>query len=188
MRSASAGKTSSLPFVLPIPTERHLTSFSTAPTPSASRKPSKKLLLLADGYVAIKCVINRLRQTFLVLEKPTRVVEWGKWCDCGDYIELDSNLFPDLTWDDDPIEVEIIIKKEEMITVTIIICITVLLIVAIICYKEYKLSNGSNFERIESKLNSLDIALRCNDRIIGNLADSIREFKEEMQNEHRTSK
>ena len=50
---------------------------------------------------------------FIVLEKPTRVEEWGKWCDCGDYIELDSNLFPDLTWDSDPEEVEIIIKRKK---------------------------------------------------------------------------
>ena len=66
-----------------------------------------------------------------------------------------------------------------MITITIIICITVILIVAIVCYKEYKMSNGSNVERIESKLNSLDIVLRCNDRTLGNLADSFRKFKED---------
>lgn len=75
-----------------------------------------------------------------------------------------------------------------MITVTIIICLTLIFIVAIICYKEYKMSNGSNFERIESKLNSLDIVLRCNDRTLGNLADSFRKFKEEKQNDNRTSK
>lgn len=40
------------------------------------------------------------------------------------------------------------------------------------------MSNGSNLERIESKLNSLDIVLRCNDRTLGNLADSFRKFKE----------
>lgn len=50
---------------------------------------------------------------FIVLEKPTRVEEWGKWCDCGDYIELDSTLFPDITWDSDPLEVEIIIKRKK---------------------------------------------------------------------------
>lgn len=60
-----------------------------------------------------------------------------------------------------------------MITITIIICITVILIVAIVCYKEYKMNNGSNLERIESKLNSLDIVLQCNDRTLGNLAESI---------------
>ena len=50
------------------------------------------------------------------------------------------------------------------------------------------MSNGSNLERIESKLNSLDIVLRCNDRTLGNLADSFRKFKEEKQNDNRTSK
>lgn len=75
-----------------------------------------------------------------------------------------------------------------MITITIIICLTVIIIVAIICYKEYKINNGSNLERIESKLNSLDIVLQCNDRTLGNLADSFRKFKEEKQNDNRTSK
>lgn len=74
-----------------------------------------------------------------------------------------------------------------MITVTIIICLTVILIVAIICYKEYRLGNGSNL-RIESKLNSLEIELQCNDRILGNLADSIRKFKEEIRNDNGASK
>ena len=73
-----------------------------------------------------------------------------------------------------------------MITITIIICITVILIVAIICYKEYKLSNGSNLSRIESKLNSLDIELQCNDRILGNLADSISYISKERQNKVKT--
>ena len=75
-----------------------------------------------------------------------------------------------------------------MITITIIICLTVIIIVAIICYKEYKINNGSNLERIESKLNSLDMVLQCNDRTLGNLADSFRKFKEEKQNDNRTSK
>ena len=73
-----------------------------------------------------------------------------------------------------------------MITITIIICITAILIVAIICYKEYKMSNGSNLERIESKLNSLDIVLQCNDRILGNLADSISYISKESQNKVKT--
>lgn len=75
-----------------------------------------------------------------------------------------------------------------MITITIIICLTVILIVAIICYKEYRLRNGSNLDRIESKLRSLNIELLCNDRILGNLADSIRELKKEIRNDDRTSK
>lgn len=67
-----------------------------------------------------------------------------------------------------------------MITITIIICITVILIVAIVCYKEYRTNNGSNLERIESKLNSLEIELQCNDSILCNLADSISELKDKM--------
>lgn len=75
-----------------------------------------------------------------------------------------------------------------MITITIIICLTVILIVAIICYKEYRLENSSDLNRIESELKSLRLDLELNDRILGNLSDSIREFKEEIQNENRTSK
>ena len=33
--------------------------------------------------------------------------------DCASFLPLDKNLFPDLTWDDDPIEVEIIIKRKK---------------------------------------------------------------------------
>ena len=75
-----------------------------------------------------------------------------------------------------------------MITVTIVIYLTVIIIVAIICYKEYKLRNGSNLERIESKLYSLNLEFQCNDRILGNLADSIRELKNEIRNDNRDSK
>lgn len=75
-----------------------------------------------------------------------------------------------------------------MITVTIIICITVILIVAIICYKEYKLSNKNSFNEIKDELRLLHTELEVNDRILGNLADSFRKFKEEKQNDNRTSK
>lgn len=64
-------------------------------------------------------------------------------------------------------------KKEEMITITIIICITVILIVAMMCYKEYKLSNGSNLSRIETELRQMRSELEINDRILGKLTDSI---------------
>lgn len=68
-----------------------------------------------SGWVCRDKVCNKpfTSDLFFVLEKPTRVVEWGKWCDCGDYIELDSNLFPDLTWESDPEPVEIIIKRKK---------------------------------------------------------------------------
>lgn len=68
-----------------------------------------------SGWVCRDKVCNKpfTSDLFFVLEKPTRVLEWGKWSDCGDYIELDSNLFPDLTWESDPQEVEIIIKRKK---------------------------------------------------------------------------
>lgn len=60
-----------------------------------------------------------------------------------------------------------------MITITIIICITVILIVAIICYKEYKMSNDSNLSRIETELLQIKSELKTNGIILSNLADSI---------------
>lgn len=73
-----------------------------------------------------------------------------------------------------------------MITVTIIICLTVILIVAIICYKEYKLSNGSNLSRIETELRLLRSEFETNDRILGNLAGSISYISKESQSKVET--
>lgn len=75
-----------------------------------------------------------------------------------------------------------------MITMTIIICITVILIVAMTCYSMYKLSNGSNLSRIETELRQIKSELNLNDRILSNLADLFRKFKEEKQNDNKTSK
>ena len=41
------------------------------------------------------------------------------------------------------------------------------------CYKEYKLSNGSNLSRIETELRQMRSELEINDRILGKLTDSI---------------
>ena len=60
-----------------------------------------------------------------------------------------------------------------MITVTIIICLTVILIVAIMCYKEYKLINNDSFNEIKTELRQLNTELEVNDRILSNLAESI---------------
>lgn len=49
---------------------------------------------------------------FLAMEKPKRDEGWEAWADLGDFIALNPELFPDLTWDDDPIEVELIIKRK----------------------------------------------------------------------------
>lgn len=50
---------------------------------------------------------------FLAMEKPKRDEGMGIWYDLGKYIPLNTELFPDLTWDDDPLEVEIIIKRKK---------------------------------------------------------------------------
>lgn len=78
-------------------------------------KQEKDADTVISGWVCRDKVRNEpfTSDLFIVLEKPTRVEEWGKWCNCGDYIELDSNLFPDLTWDDRPEPVEIIIKRKK---------------------------------------------------------------------------
>lgn len=60
-----------------------------------------------------------------------------------------------------------------MITITIIICLTVIFIIAIICYKEYKLSNNCRFVTIECDLKSLSHKLELNNSILESLADSI---------------
>lgn len=46
-------------------------------------------------------------------------------------------------------------------------------IVAIVCYKEYKLSNNKGYERIEIELKLLNSALCLRDRTLGNFAESI---------------
>lgn len=48
----------------------------------------------------------------LAMKKPTRVEEYGLWSEMGNHINLDTNLFLDLTWDDDPELVEIILKRK----------------------------------------------------------------------------
>ena len=73
-----------------------------------------------------------------------------------------------------------------MITITIIICITVILIVAIICYKEYKMSNGSNLSRIETELRQMRSELEINGLILGKLAESILYISKESQKKVKT--
>lgn len=46
-------------------------------------------------------------ELYLYNEKPERYNDSGVWCACGICSKSDNNLFPGLTWEDDPIEVEI---------------------------------------------------------------------------------
>ena len=73
-----------------------------------------------------------------------------------------------------------------MITITIIICLTVILIVAIICYKEYKISNDSNLSRIETELRQMRSEFEINGRIPGKLAESISYISKKSQDKVKT--
>ena len=77
-------------------------------------------------------------------------------------------------------------KISKMVTITIIICITVILIVAIICYKEYKISNDSNLSRIETELRQMRLELGINGRILSKLAESILYISKESQSKVKT--
>lgn len=50
---------------------------------------------------------------FLAMEKPKRNEGMGMWYDLGKYIPLNTDLFPDLTWSDEPQEVELVIKRKK---------------------------------------------------------------------------
>lgn len=50
----------------------------------------------------------RTQSGYQIGDKP----DWWE-SDCASFLPLDKNLFPDLTWDDDPIEVEIVIKRKK---------------------------------------------------------------------------
>lgn len=47
----------------------------------------------------------------VAMEKPERDQEMGCWVYMGYFIPLKTELYPDLTWDDEPVEVEILVKK-----------------------------------------------------------------------------
>lgn len=72
-----------------------------------------------DAEAVIQGWVARASDGHLVLfkRKPDREIYMrsnnnGLWFG-GSMTELDSNLFPDLTWDDEPIECEIIIKRKK---------------------------------------------------------------------------
>ena len=50
---------------------------------------------------------------YLGYKKPRQCGEqpFVTWCDYGDFISLPKEMFPELTWEDEPIEVELTIRK-----------------------------------------------------------------------------
>lgn len=43
--------------------------------------------------------------------KPVWILRYGYWGRAGGHITLDHHLFPEITWESEPVEVEITIKK-----------------------------------------------------------------------------
>lgn len=50
---------------------------------------------------------------YIYSDKPERYNKGFRWVLGSAFLPLPSDLFPDLTWDDDPIEVELIIKRKK---------------------------------------------------------------------------
>lgn len=79
--------------------------------------PTSDLDFNLDADIVISGWVARASDGHLALfkRKPDREIYMrsnnGLWFG-GSMTELDSSLFPDLTWDDDPIEVELIIKRK----------------------------------------------------------------------------
>ena len=70
-----------------------------------------------QGWVARDEVSNDESNLYLGVQKPRRINSepgFGMWVDLGEFIQLPKDMFPKLTYNDDPIEVEIIIKPKEL--------------------------------------------------------------------------
>ena len=71
-----------------------------------------------QGWVARDEVSNDESNLYLGVQKPRRIDDcepgFGMWVDLGEFMQLPKDMFPKLTYNDDPIEVEIIIKQKEL--------------------------------------------------------------------------
>ena len=77
---------------------------------------------MAGQGVNLKCWIARDERSgdesdlYIGQQKPRRLPGtspgFGMWCDYGEFMALPSDMFPELTYSDEPIEVELIIKKK----------------------------------------------------------------------------
>lgn len=61
-----------------------------------------------QGWVAR----NEDGELYIYSKKPNRT-QWLRWAEGSNFLPLLPDLFPDLTWEDDPQEVEIIIKRKK---------------------------------------------------------------------------
>lgn len=74
---------------------------------------SREGMITMQGWVCRDKIWDKELQDsdlFLAMEKPQRDLELGCWFNMGYIIPLKTELWPDLKWDDEPVEVEILVK------------------------------------------------------------------------------
>lgn len=79
-------------------------------------KQEKDTVTVIQGWVCRDKELDKslfASDLYLSAEKPKRDEYCGAWTNMGAYMPLNTELFPDLTWDSDPLEVEIVIKRNE---------------------------------------------------------------------------
>ncbi len=70
-----------------------------------------------QGWVARDECSGEESNLYIGQEKPKRILNdepgFGMWCDFGEFMALPPDMFPQLTYKDEPVQVEIIIKTKE---------------------------------------------------------------------------
>lgn len=69
-----------------------------------------------QGWVARDECSGDESNLYIGQQKPKRISGtaqgFGMWCDYGEFMALPADMFPQLTYKDEPVEVEIIIKTK----------------------------------------------------------------------------
>ena len=70
-----------------------------------------------QGWVARDECSGDESNLYIGQQKPKRIAGsgpgFGMWCDYGEFMALPAEMFPELSYNDEPVEVEIIIKRKE---------------------------------------------------------------------------
>lgn len=70
-----------------------------------------------QGWVARDECSGEESNLYIGQQKPKRVLNeepgFGMWCDFGEFMALPTDMFPQLTYKDEPVHVEIIIKAKD---------------------------------------------------------------------------
>lgn len=68
-----------------------------------------------QGWVARDECSGDESNLYIGQQKPKRIADsapgFGMWCDYGEFMALPAEMFPELSYKDEPVEVEIIIKQ-----------------------------------------------------------------------------